>query len=456
MKKISYILVTLLSLTGLITCLVLKGNYYEFNSSNVKNNIAYLSSSEFKGRLPGSEENYRTCDEISQLFEEYNLKPISENYKEGFNTMTPIYNNEQCSLKLLNGDIVIKEFVLGEDFKEDMLNFKNPSIQFTYKDTIQIYKRAISITKGNTEYLFCVNLDKGFPFRSSFMSDSDIGFAIQINTATFNAILDGLRDGYTLDVNLPYSVKQKEIFNVVGKIEGRSKDLPPLILTAHYDHVGVDTLGSIYYGALDNASGTSFILELARSFSTLKAPERDIIFVALNGEEFGLLGSNEFAKKHKDEFAGAEVINFDMIGAADYPITLMTGEKSKDIPSSLLYSLVDICTEKNTDYNITYQDASDHASFIKNGFDSLTVSHSDVSNIHTPRDTYEHISCEAIDSVYDVINCKVIDSAYNDKLLIFYNSKTIIFFTLSSFLLILVGIIKAKKAKENTDNNISI
>ena len=445
MKKSLYIITTSISLIMLLTCLFFKGTYYEFNSSNVKNNIAYLSSSEFKGRLPGSTENYQVADEIAKTFKDYNLKPLSsDNYKEGFNAMTPIYNNEECSLRLLDGEKVVKDFTLGKDFKEDMLNFKTSSIQFTNKDTVQIYKRAISITRGNMEYLFCVSLDKDFPFRSSFAYDSNFGFAIQINIATFNDILDGLRAGYTLDVNLPYSVKQQEIFNIVGKIEGRNKDLPPLILTAHYDHVGVDTLKSIYYGALDNASGTAFLLELARSFSTLKLPERDIIFVALNAEEFGLLGSDSFAERHKEEFKDAEVINFDMIGAPNYPITLMCGKDSEEAPSELLDSLTDICNEKDIDFEVTYQDSSDHASFIKNDFDSLTVSHSDITNIHTPRDTVDNLSCNAINDAYELINSKVLDYAFNNKVLIFYNSKTLIIFTVSTFLLVALGFVKFK------------
>ena len=67
------------------------------------------------------------------------------------------------------------------------------------------------------------------------------------------------------------------------------KSLSPLIITAHFDHLGTRWLGNKYGGALDNASGTSFILNYKEAFPPYAKPERDIIFVALNAEEFGLL-----------------------------------------------------------------------------------------------------------------------------------------------------------------------
>ena len=220
MKKILYISITILSLTGFITCLFLKGNFYNFNSQNVKNNIAYLSSDRFNGRLTGSDENYAIANEIEETFKSYNLKPLNSNFKEEFTTTVPVYTNKECKMKISNNDVVVKDFVLGSDFKEDMLNFKNPSIQFTKEDTIEIYQKSIVITKDNTRYLFCVSSDKSFPFRSSFMADSSYGFAIQITTDTYNDILNSLRNGYTLDVNLPYKLEERKVYNIVGKIEG--------------------------------------------------------------------------------------------------------------------------------------------------------------------------------------------------------------------------------------------
>jgi 5-methylthioribose kinase len=76
MKKIIYYFFTLISICSLVACLFLRGNYYEFNSSNVKNNIEYLSSDKFAGRLAGTENNEMLAEELKETFKEYNLSLI--------------------------------------------------------------------------------------------------------------------------------------------------------------------------------------------------------------------------------------------------------------------------------------------------------------------------------------------------------------------------------------------
>ena len=89
--------------------------------------------------------------------------------------------------------------------------------------------------------------------------------------------------------------------NVVAKLEGSDALLKNeyVVYSAHLDHLGIgaEVKGDrIYNGMLDNASGTAIMLELARAFSTMRPrPKRSILFVAVTGEEAGLLGSDYFA-----------------------------------------------------------------------------------------------------------------------------------------------------------------
>lgn len=446
MKKKIYNVLMLLSIFCLITCICFKICYTKFDSSKVTKNIYYLSSSQFKGRLAGTYENSIIAEKIEGEFKTLKLKPIDNNFQEKFTIAVPTYTGGKSSLKLINKDGSITEFTLGKDFKEDFLNFKNPSIEFSKNDRVDIFNNGFSIFKDNIEYLFYVNVDKTFSFRSSFFEDSKYGFVIQITTETFSKILESLRKGSNLKVDLSYKISEKEICNVAGKIEGYSKNLPPLILTAHFDHVGSDTLGNYYPGALDNASGISFLLELARSYSSLRIPKRDIIFVALNAEELGLKGSEYFACKYKDFFKDAEVINFDMIGANNYPISLMSGKDYADKNSKILEDMKNICNKNNITYNESFADASDHASFLNNGFDSITISHCDISNIHTSDDTADKISTSAIDTAYEIVNNKIITSAYSDIFLFFYNNNTLIFFLFLTAISISYKVFKARKA----------
>ncbi len=89
--------------------------------------------------------------------------------------------------------------------------------------------------------------------------------------------------------------------NVAAKLEGRDPALKNeyLVYTAHLDHLGIGTAvngDGIYNGALDNASGSAVMLEIAHAFSQMNPrPRRSILFVAVTGEESGLLGSDYFA-----------------------------------------------------------------------------------------------------------------------------------------------------------------
>src|ERR1700730_18135278 len=90
-------------------------------------------------------------------------------------------------------------------------------------------------------------------------------------------------------------------YNVIAKITGTKWPDQYIIYTAHWDHLGIgkpDEKGdSIYNGALDNASGSAGLLELARAFEGLEnKPERTIIFLSVTSEEQGLLGSAYYAQ----------------------------------------------------------------------------------------------------------------------------------------------------------------
>jgi Zn-dependent M28 family amino/carboxypeptidase len=89
--------------------------------------------------------------------------------------------------------------------------------------------------------------------------------------------------------------------NVIGVLRGSDPDLRDefVVYTAHLDHVGVGTAidgDDIYNGFYDNAMGVALMLEAARAFTAMPvAPRRSILFIALTGEERGLLGSDYFA-----------------------------------------------------------------------------------------------------------------------------------------------------------------
>ena len=95
----------------------------------------------------------------------------------------------------------------------------------------------------------------------------------------------------------PFEIKRRGTgtvagVNYVGLIKGSKFPEKYIVITAHYDHVGIRD-GKIYNGADDNASGTSALFALASYFKKNR-PDHSMIFVAFDAEEMGLQGARHF------------------------------------------------------------------------------------------------------------------------------------------------------------------
>lgn len=122
-------------------------------------------------------------------------------------------------------------------------------------------------------------------------------------------------------LELNKKVVRMESSNVLGYIEGTDKLDEWLIITAHYDHLGKRG-DVIYYGADDDGSGTVGILEIAQAFAAAKTagkgPRRNVMLMAVSGEEKGLWGSKYYANNPTipmDKLTAD--LNIDMIGRVD-------------------------------------------------------------------------------------------------------------------------------------------
>ena len=106
----------------------------------------------------------------------------------------------------------------------------------------------------------------------------------------------------TATVSLVNTIREVPSANVVAKLEGSDPALKDewVVYTTHWDHFGVGPAvngDTIYRGAIDNASGTGGLIELARAFSaTTPRPRRSILFLFVTAEEQGLLGSTGYAE----------------------------------------------------------------------------------------------------------------------------------------------------------------
>ncbi|HEX8150616.1 MAG TPA: M28 family peptidase [Pyrinomonadaceae bacterium] len=105
--------------------------------------------------------------------------------------------------------------------------------------------------------------------------------------------------------------------NVVGYVRGAKYPERLIVVSAHYDHLGVRE-GKVYNGADDNASGVAVLLQLAAHYTGAARPEHSLVFAALDAEELGLVGARELVRRLKAEKRDVALdVNLDMVGHSE-------------------------------------------------------------------------------------------------------------------------------------------
>ncbi|NND78063.1 MAG: M20/M25/M40 family metallo-hydrolase [Flavobacteriales bacterium] len=116
-----------------------------------------------------------------------------------------------------------------------------------------------------------------------------------------------------------------EAMNMIGFLKGRTEPDSFIVLTAHYDHLGMMGTEACFYGANDNASGCAYLLELARHYAE-KYNKYSMVFIAFAGEEAGLLGSKYFVEQPLFPLERIKfLLNIDLMGNGDEGITVVNG-----------------------------------------------------------------------------------------------------------------------------------
>ena len=164
--------------------------------------------------------------------------------------------------------------------------------------------------------------------------------------------------------------------NVVGVLPGASDEA--IVISAHLDHLGVGApIGGdpIYNGAMDNASGVASVIEVARNLSKQKL-NRTVVFLAVTGEEGGLMGSRHFAA-HPSVPASKIVanVNLDMF-LPIIPLKAITvyGMDESDLGQEFagVASKFQIRAERDPEPARNLFIRSDQYSFIRKGVPALT------------------------------------------------------------------------------------
>ena len=227
-----------------------------------------------------------------------------------------------------------------------------------------------------------------------------------------NGILGAFKDSsYTQVIPQDYfrGRSKNNSENIIAYIKGSEKPDEYVVISAHYDHVGIQG-EKVFNGADDDASGTSAVLEIAQAFQEAvkagKGPKRSLIFLHVTGEEIGLFGSKYYTENPIFPLANTVVnLNMDMVGRVD--------KKHEENPNFLyligadklsteLHDVSEAINKKYTNLTIdyTYNDEndpnrfyyrSDHYNFAKNGIPVIFYFNGVHKDYHKSTDTADKI-----------------------------------------------------------------
>jgi len=355
--------------------------------------VEKLASPEFKGRGYIENGDKISADYISNEFRNFGLLPINKkNYFQKFN----------ISVNTLPNNLLVRidntELKAGADF---LVEASCPSVhgkfQIIKKDRSQIdteVKLISLINKADDSFIFIDNRDKKNekPEISKRIDDylqllktspeiNIKGVIIYTNdkltwessttqsirpVVIINKELD-ISNLNSIEINVDAKFIQKyETQNIIGSIKGSSNSDSTIVVLAHYDHLGKMGKDTYFPGANDNASGVAMILNLAKHYS-IHPPKYTTVFIALSGEELGILGAKAFTDHPLIDLAKIKfLVNFDLAGTGEEGIRIVNG--------SIFKEKFDLISKINQQQNllpkIDIRGAacnSDHCFFYQNG-----------------------------------------------------------------------------------------
>lgn len=424
----------------------------DLDSQNIMNIIKELTSEKYKGRLAGTKGNELATQYIANYF-----KKIKLDYPDGLDTYLQhfdqnvrfTYTAPKLEILKENGEVereyeYIKEFsvhtgntklsIKGEVSGKGVV-IENPedliSNISTYEGKILLVPSTVISNKG-TGYIIDkvtgesskvagiiveVDIDNpNHPYGSfavgpnanptaKFSDGKPMLFTCSVKV--FKEITDAANRGLDISMKADFAIENVTAANVIGYIEGRDKSLKDefIIIGAHFDHAGDNKNGTYNPGALDNASGTAVMMEIARMLKEGNyKPKKSILFIAFNGEEEGLYGSYYYANNplYPLNKNNTVMINLDMVGSkTEIPLTLMSYDSNN---TKLREEFYEYSKTLKIDSIQDVGQGSDHNAFGAKGIDAVCLIHMDLRNgYHTPDDTIDKVDEKRITEVASLV-----------------------------------------------------
>ncbi|HSU49458.1 MAG TPA: M28 family peptidase [Segetibacter sp.] len=436
-------------------------------AADLKDKLSVIASAEMEGRETASPGQRKAAAYIENHFRKLGLLPGTST---GFQMQYPIYQDTllEASLKVKgkyqkldtsfslnivsasNGTYDIKEIIFAsygivDSVRNDYQNLNvkgkwvlifegtpgSPNTVADRRSPYGVRAKVEQATKLGAKGVFIMSSD--FPKRASETKGAmylkkTINTGIPAITVSSNVAHEmlGLNPAQLLQSikNIPagdyssdvvFTMNKRTLLlqssNVIAVLPGTDKADEYVMITSHYDHLG--TRGKeIFYGADDDGSGTTSVLELAEAFAKAKneghGPRRSIVFMTVSGEEKGLLGSEFYSENPVFPLNKVSVdLNIDMVGRIDptykgdslnYVYIIGDDKLSSDlapITDSVNKAYVRMQLDRRfndlKDPNRYYY-RSDHFNFAKNGVPVIFYFNGTHADYHRPTDTVDKIN----------------------------------------------------------------
>lgn len=312
---------------------------FSFNFSYSQNRnyaqflIDTLSSKTFSGRGYVNNGDQKAAQFIATQFNKLGLKAFeNSDYMHNF-TFPVVVFSKKCKVTI-DGKTLLE----GKDY---LINPSSPSINKKLKikpinkdsrlpskhcvallyDTS--YKFSKNELKMTNDYKLRISLQKKLTWSVSTSFDKNSNISILKSSMPDNA--------RKIKINIKSKIKKHNASNVIGYIEGKEIKDTFIVITAHFDHLGM--LGkAIFPGANDNASGTAMMIDLANYF-TKNPCKYSIAFMAFAGEEPGLIGSKHYTDNPYDNLPLNKIkflVNLDLMGSGENGMAVVNATVFQD------------------------------------------------------------------------------------------------------------------------------
>ena len=314
------------------------------SADSLRTNITWLAADERQGRMTPSPGLEASADYIAIQFRRAGLTPAGPDGSyfqlAPFAQVTPKLDDFQLTLEAggrrfsLSGNGVKVQSLTALDYRNEVIvhlprSGPIPAVvgQVVAGDDAYATEAALYSLAARKPALILLTIDGTRANDATpvlLEADPSIPPVIRIYNRTAAGLLAG-RSETTLTLHASAPARHDVVLrNVAGILRGSDPAVRDryVILSAHYDHLGVKAPGPgdrIYNGANDNVSGTASVVEIAKALAALpQHPRRSVLFLALFGEEEGLLGSFYYVRHPLIPIARTIAdINLEQLGRTD-------------------------------------------------------------------------------------------------------------------------------------------